>query len=102
MREHGLERVRFTRRKAGSKKERGSKHRELSEENKEKALNKNLVGGTEFQCSSEKSCLSHKLLVTLSSVAVSRQMERSRVSTCFMWLIWTLGNQDEPMIVLVL
>ena len=32
----------------------------------------------------EKSCLSHKLFVTLSSVAVSRQKERSRVSKCFM------------------
>ena len=32
----------------------------------------------------EKSCLSHKLFVTLSSVAVSRQKGRSRVNESFM------------------
>ena len=36
--------------------------------------------------------------MTLSSVAISRQKGRSRVSKTFMWLIWTLGNQDESMI----
>ena len=46
--------------------------------------------------------LSHKLFVTLSSVAISRQNGRSGVSKCFKWLIWTLGNQDESMIALVL
>ena len=40
--------------------------------------------------------------MTLSSVAKSRQKGRSIVSKCFMWLIWTLGNQDEPMVALVL
>ena len=45
---------------------------------------KNLVGGTEFQYSFEKSCFSHKLFVTLSSVAVSRQKGRSRVNESFM------------------
>ena len=42
------------------------------------------------------------LFVTLSSVAVLRQKGRSRVNKCFMRLIWTLGNQDKPMIALVL
>ena len=37
--------------------------------------------------------------MTLSSVAVSRQKGRSRVNKC---VIWTLGNQDKPMIALVL
>ena len=37
-----------------------------------------------FQYSFEKSCLSHKLFVTLSSVAVSRQKGRSRVNKSFM------------------
>ena len=40
--------------------------------------------------------------MTLSSVAKSHQKERSRVSKCFMWLILTLGNQDEPMVALFL
>ena len=34
--------------------------------------------------SSEKSCLSHKLFVTLSSMAVLCQKGRSRVNRCFM------------------
>ena len=38
----------------------------------------------------------------LSSVAKSRQKRRPRVSKCFMWSVCTLGNQDEPMIALVL
>ena len=42
------------------------------------------VGGTEFYFSFEKSCLSHKLFVALSSVAVSRQKGKSRVNKCFM------------------
>ena len=40
--------------------------------------------------------------MTLSSVAVSRQKGRSRVNKCFMRIIWLLGNQDRPMIALVL
>ena len=40
--------------------------------------------------------------MTLSSVALSRQKGRSRVNKCFMRIIWTLGNQDKPMIALVL
>ena len=40
--------------------------------------------------------------MTLSSVAVSRQKGISRVNKCFMRIIWTLGNQDKPMIALVL
>ena len=55
-----------------------------------------------FNIALKKSCLSRKLFVTLSSVAISRQKGRSRVSKCFMWLIWTSGNQNEPMIALVL
>ena len=53
-------------------------------ESLQKIIPKNLVGGTEFQYSYEKSCLNHKLFVTLSSVAVSRQKGRSRVNKCFM------------------
>ena len=53
---------------------------------------RNYVGGTEFYYSFEKSCLSHKLFVTLSSVTKSRQMGRSGVNKYFMWLIWTLGK----------
>ena len=37
------------------------------------------AGGTEFYYSFKKSCLSHKLFVTLSSVAVSCQKRRHRV-----------------------
>ena len=37
-----------------------------------------------LQYSFEKSCFSHKLFVTLSSVAVSRQKGRSRVNESFM------------------
>ena len=56
-----------------------------------------------FNIALKKAVLSHKLFVTLSSVAaISRQKGRSRASKCFVWLIWTLGNQDEPMIALVL
>ena len=43
---------------------------------KNNLVHKNLVGVTEFYYSFEKSCLSHKLFVTLSSVAVSRQKGR--------------------------
>ena len=42
-------------------------------------VHENLFGGTEFQYSFEKSCLSHKFFGTLSLVAVSRQKGRSRV-----------------------
>ena len=49
-----------------------------------KTLLKNLVDGSEFQYRFEKSCLSHKLFVTLFSVAVSLQKGRSRVNKCFM------------------
>ena len=40
--------------------------------------------------------------MTLSSVAVSRQKGRSRVNKSFMRIIWTLRNQDRPMIAFVL
>ena len=40
--------------------------------------------------------------MTLLSVAISRQKGRSSVSKCFIWLFWTVGNQNEPMIALVL
>ena len=40
--------------------------------------------------------------MTLSSVAISHQKERPRVNKFFMSIIWTLGNQDKPMIALVL
>ena len=43
-------------------------------------LYKYLVGGAEFQYSFEKSCLSHKLFVTLSSIAVLHQKGRHGVS----------------------
>ena len=62
----------------------------------------NSCGGTEFKYSFEKRCLSHKLFVTLLSVAKSFKKKRSRVNKCFMWSIWTLGNQDEPMVALLL
>ena len=39
---------------------------------------KNLVGGTEFKYSFEKSCFYQKLFVTFLSVAVSRQKGRAR------------------------
>ena len=55
-----------------------------------------------FQYSFEKSCFSHKLFVTLSSVAVSRQKGRSRVNESFMRIIWMLRNQERPMIAFVL
>ena len=55
-----------------------------------------------FNIALKKAVSAIKLFVTLSSVAVSRQKGRSRVNKCVMWLIWTLGNQDEPMIALVL
>ena len=45
-------------------------------------VRKNLVGGTEFSYSFEKSFFSHKLFVTLSSVAISRQKGGCRVSKC--------------------
>ena len=54
-----------------------------------------------FTIALEKSCLSDNLFVTLSSVAVSRQKGRSRVSKCFMWSVLTLGNQTKPMIALL-
>ena len=40
--------------------------------------------------------------MTLLSVAVSGQKGRAGVSKCFMGLIWTLCNQDKPMIALLL
>ena len=40
--------------------------------------------------------------MTLSSGAILRQKGTSGVSKCFMWLIWTLGYQDTPIIALVL
>ena len=42
------------------------------------------IGSLNIQYSFEKSCFSHKLFVTLSSVAVSRQKGRSRVNESFM------------------
>ena len=37
-----------------------------------------------FNTALKKSCLSHKLFIMFSSVAVSRQKVRSRVNKCFM------------------
>ena len=46
--------------------------------------NQQFIEQSVFQYSFEKSCFSHKLFVTLSSVAVSRQQGRSRVNESFM------------------
>ena len=40
--------------------------------------------------------------MTLSSVVVLRQKGKSKVNKRFVRIIWTLGNQDKPMIALVL
>ena len=50
-----------------------------------KSLPKNQEYTKTFVIALRKSCLSHKLFVTLSLVAKSRQKGRSKVSKCFMW-----------------